>query len=141
MADMRRRNFVGNLLAAGAFWKFAPDAALAAQAPESPAPDPAVKRVLVMFKCHLDVGFVDTQAAIIKKYFEVLGQYLERFGKIHPGEVERRAGPNRFRYWDLKEAGTNGPLYGFSMSNGRVILRANRRETNAKRVCERDCGA
>jgi hypothetical protein len=34
-------------------------------------PDPQVKRVLVMFKCHLDVGFVDTQAAIIKKYFEV----------------------------------------------------------------------
>lgn len=23
-----------------------------------------------MFKCHLDVGFVDTQAAIVKKYFE-----------------------------------------------------------------------
>ncbi|MDQ2841644.1 MAG: hypothetical protein M3Y72_11520 [Acidobacteriota bacterium] len=28
-----------------------------------------VKEVLVMFKCHLDVGFVDTQAAIIRKYF------------------------------------------------------------------------
>ncbi len=28
-----------------------------------------VKEVLVMFKCHLDVGFVDTQAAIIHKYF------------------------------------------------------------------------
>ena len=24
-----------------------------------------------MFKCHLDVGFIDTQAAVIKKYFEV----------------------------------------------------------------------
>ena len=24
-----------------------------------------------MFKCHLDVGFVDTQKAIIAKYFEV----------------------------------------------------------------------
>ena len=30
----------------------------------------AVKRVLVMFKCHLDVGFVDTQSAIIAKYFK-----------------------------------------------------------------------
>src|ERR1017187_4871953 len=30
-----------------------------------------VKRVLVMFKCHLDVGFTDTQAGVIKKYFEV----------------------------------------------------------------------
>lgn len=28
-----------------------------------------IKEVLVMFKCHLDVGFVDTQAAIIHKYF------------------------------------------------------------------------
>jgi hypothetical protein len=35
------------------------------------ATDTPVKRVLVMFKCHLDVGFVDTQAAIIKKYFDV----------------------------------------------------------------------
>lgn len=33
-------------------------------------PDPQIKRVLVMFKCHLDVGFVDTQQAIIKRYFE-----------------------------------------------------------------------
>jgi hypothetical protein len=37
----------------------------------STAVEQPVKRVLVMFKCHLDVGFVDTQAAIIKKYFEV----------------------------------------------------------------------
>jgi len=29
-----------------------------------------VKRVLVLFKCHLDVGFVDTQSAIIAKYFK-----------------------------------------------------------------------
>ena len=29
--------------------------------------------------------------------------------------VKKAAGPNRFRYWDLKEAGTNVPLYGFSM--------------------------
>ena len=30
-----------------------------------------VKRVLVVFKCHLDVGFTDTQAGVMKKYFEV----------------------------------------------------------------------
>ena len=29
-----------------------------------------MKRVLVMFKCHLDVGFIDTQANVIRKYFE-----------------------------------------------------------------------
>ena len=31
--------------------------------------DEGVEQVLVMFKCHLDVGFIDTQAAIIHKYF------------------------------------------------------------------------
>jgi len=31
---------------------------------------PEVKRVLVMFKCHLDVGYTDTQAAVVRKYFE-----------------------------------------------------------------------
>ena len=30
-----------------------------------------VRRVLVMFKCHLDVGFTDTQAGVMKKYFDV----------------------------------------------------------------------
>lgn len=34
-------------------------------------PDTQVKRVLMMFKCHLDVGFIDTQKAIIRKYFDV----------------------------------------------------------------------
>jgi uncharacterized protein DUF5054 len=38
-------------------------------APPAPDPDPAVKRVLVMFKCHFDAGFVDTQAAVVQKYF------------------------------------------------------------------------
>jgi hypothetical protein len=35
----------------------------------APLADPAVKRVLVMFKCHFDAGFIDTQAAVVKKYF------------------------------------------------------------------------
>jgi len=67
---MKRRNFVGNLLAAGAFGAVDPGGAAAYQAPESLAPDPAVKRVLVMFKCHLDVGFIDTQANVVRMYFE-----------------------------------------------------------------------
>ena len=29
-----------------------------------------VKRVLVTFKCHLDVGFSDTQANVMRKYFD-----------------------------------------------------------------------
>jgi len=67
--------------------------------------------------------FADAEGVSSRFYCfrEVLGQYLERFGKIHLMGVEKAAGPNRFRYWDLKEAGTDVPLYGFSMSNGRVI--------------------
>ena len=32
-------------------------------------PDPEVKRVLVMFKCHFDAGFIDTQANVVHRYF------------------------------------------------------------------------
>jgi hypothetical protein len=56
---MNRRRFISSV------------AATAGLAYAAPAPDKQVKRVLVMFKCHLDVGFVDTQAAIVKKYFDV----------------------------------------------------------------------
>jgi hypothetical protein len=68
---MRRRNFVGNLLAAGAFGAFTPDGAFAFQAAAPPVPDTDIKRVLILFKCHLDVGFIDTQANVVRKYFEV----------------------------------------------------------------------
>jgi len=40
---------------------------------QSPATERAaadVKRVLVMFKCHLDVGFTDTQASVMRLYFD-----------------------------------------------------------------------
>ena len=67
---MRRRRFVGNLLAAGAFRALTPEGAAAQQVDAPPVPDPDVKRVLVMFKCHLDVGFIDTQANVVRKYFE-----------------------------------------------------------------------
>jgi uncharacterized protein DUF5054 len=47
-------------------------------------PPEDVKEVLVMFKCHLDVGFVDTQAAIIHKYFtEYYPRAIEIAAKLH----------------------------------------------------------
>ncbi len=88
---MRRRNFVGNLLAAGAFRALAPDGAPASQASESPQPDSAVKRVLVMFKCHLDVGFIDTQANVVRKYFD---RYFPL--AIQTAAAMRRAGSDRY---------------------------------------------
>ena len=61
---MNRRRFVTNV--AGAAGGFLYGSRL------MPAQEAAanVKRVLVLFKCHLDVGFVDTQSAIIAKYFK-----------------------------------------------------------------------
>ena len=64
---MRRRDFVRSLLAASGALTFQPDFMrgfpAATDAPE-------VKRVLVIFKCHLDLGYTDTQAGVMRKYFD-----------------------------------------------------------------------
>jgi len=73
---MNRRQFVSSLAASVAVAR--------AAAPE-------VKRVLVMFKCHLDVGFVDTQAAIIRRYFD---NYYPR--AIQLAATMRAAGNDRY---------------------------------------------
>ncbi|HVW85520.1 MAG TPA: hypothetical protein VHB50_12610, partial [Bryobacteraceae bacterium] len=77
---MNRRQFATSLIGAAG--------ALSAQ---TPTPDPGVRRVLAMFKCHLDVGFVDTQAAIIRKYF---GEYFPR--AIQISEEMKRSGEERY---------------------------------------------
>jgi hypothetical protein len=50
-----------------------------------------VKEVLVMFKCHLDVGFIDTQAAVIHRYF---AEYYPR--AIETAEKLRAAAGDRY---------------------------------------------
>ena len=67
---MQRRTFVKSLVGGALLWK---PGALLAQQPmaATQAPDPQVKRVLVMFKCHFDAGFIDTQAAVVRRYFDV----------------------------------------------------------------------
>lgn len=65
---MKRREFLGKtIITAGA-------AALGGwprQLLAAPGEDSAhVKRVLTVFKCHLDVGFDDTQANVVRKYFD-----------------------------------------------------------------------
>ena len=52
-----------------------------------------VKRVLVMFKCHLDVGFTDTQAGVMKKYFDVY--YPEAMKRA---AAMREAGADRYTW-------------------------------------------
>ena len=67
---MRRREFVKSITTLGAGIFLRPGSSLALQEPHlAPTPDPSVKRVLVMFKCHFDAGFIDTQTAVVHKYF------------------------------------------------------------------------
>lgn len=65
---MKRRDFVRTMTAVGTGMALRPSALLAgAQAP----PDASVKCVLVMFKCHFDAGFIDTQYNVVHhRYFE-----------------------------------------------------------------------
>jgi hypothetical protein len=55
------------------------------------APRPDVERVLVMFKCHFDAGFIDTQAAVVHRYFS---EYFPRAVTI--AEQSRKSGGQRY---------------------------------------------
>jgi hypothetical protein len=87
---MNRRRFVSNLVGASGCIAFGGSRSDAAQV-QAQRFDLSVKRVLVMFKCHLDVGFVDTQAAVIKKYFD---QYFPQ--AIQIANTLRQAGGERY---------------------------------------------
>src|SRR5262249_19835359 len=50
-----------------------------------------VKRVLVMFKCHFDCGFIDTQAGVMRRYFK---QYFP--AAIALARSRREAGQERY---------------------------------------------
>lgn len=64
-AGMRRREFVQGVLAGG----MALPRLARREAPAAAPADAALRRVLVVFLCHLDVGFTNTQAAVIHRYF------------------------------------------------------------------------
>ena len=65
---MRRREFIKSALGGALLLKTSGLLALQPGSP-APTPDPKVKRVLVMFKCHFDAGFIDTQTAVVHRYF------------------------------------------------------------------------
>src|SRR4029077_4512276 len=80
--------FIKSVLGSALLWK-AP-ALLALQGAPTPAPDPGEKRVLVMFKCHFDAGFVDTQAAIVHRYFkEYFPRAIELAGQLRQSGNQR----------------------------------------------------
>jgi hypothetical protein len=67
---MQRREFIKSVIALGGGLAASQGSALSLQTPAVPAvPDGEVQRVLVMFKCHFDAGFIDTQAAVVRRYF------------------------------------------------------------------------
>ena len=87
---MQRRDFIKTISAAAGALIWRPD--LFAQG-DSPAvsPDPAVKRVLAVFKCHLDVGFTNTQTAVIRRYFD---QYFPQ--AIRTAKEVRKSGDRSY---------------------------------------------
>jgi Domain of unknown function (DUF5054) len=67
---MKRRDFVKAAATAGTGMLLGPGARFALRADDL-QPDLGVKRVLVMFKCHFDAGFIDTQYNVVHhRYFE-----------------------------------------------------------------------
>ena len=85
---MRRRDFVKSLLAASGTLAYQLNFLRGFQAPTD---SPEVKRVLVLFKCHLDVGYTDTQAGVMRKYFD---QYFPR--AMQAATAMRQAGADRY---------------------------------------------
>lgn len=65
--EMKRRDFVKTMAAAGAGLLLSGGRFSFSQSQQMP--DPSVRRVLVMFKCHFDAGFIDTQHNVVQKYF------------------------------------------------------------------------
>jgi len=66
---VKRRDFVKTFSAAGTAFLLQTANPISLGAEET-RPDAAVKRVLAMFKCHFDAGFIDTQVNVVHKYFK-----------------------------------------------------------------------
>src|ERR1700722_19004995 len=98
---MRRRKFLETLLATGTTaWIAGESSPLGAStllqtaSATPPPPSPEIKRVLIVFKCHFDAGFIDTQANVVHRYFN------EFFPKaIDTAEnLARSTGPDHANY-------------------------------------------
>lgn len=90
---MQRREFVkSSVFTLGSALLARPLAALSPQALAPPAPpNPAINRVLVMFKCHFDAGFIDTQAHVVRRYF---AEYFPQ--AIRTAQQMRQAGSDHY---------------------------------------------
>lgn len=87
---MRRREFVKSAFVLGSAFACGQTPAFSLQASDATA-NQQVKRVLTMFKCHFDAGFIDTQTAVVHRYF------TEYFPKaIQVAEQLRNSGTERY---------------------------------------------
>jgi hypothetical protein len=68
---MQRREFLEALIAGGAAWGSAAKGSSFGSPFASVADAARIKRVLTAFKCHFDAGFIDTQANVVRRYFDV----------------------------------------------------------------------
>jgi hypothetical protein len=89
MLRMKRRDFVKTMTAAGMGMALWPGGLSAAA--QTAAQDANVKRVLVMFKCHFDAGFIDTQYHVVHKYFN---QYFPQ--AIETARAANASGKRRY---------------------------------------------
>jgi len=87
---MKRRDFVKSASVVGGGLLLRPGSPFSLHAQEAKA-DPAVNRVLVMFKCHFDAGFIDTQANVVQKYFN---EYFPR--AIEIARAQNAGGKRRY---------------------------------------------
>jgi hypothetical protein len=91
MVSMQRRELIKSVLAVGgaSFFSLTSFAKQENALPQKP--DPEVRRVLAMFKCHFDAGFIDTQAHVVARYFR------EYFPKaITTAQQMRQSGSHRY---------------------------------------------
>jgi len=89
---MHRRHFIKSLAVLGsAAFCGMPESFADNESDPAQAPEPDVRRVLAMFKCHFDAGFIDTQAHVVARYFQV---YFPQ--AIATAQRMRDAGPQRY---------------------------------------------
>jgi hypothetical protein len=86
---MQRRTFIKSVVGSALLWK-APSMLALQDPPKTPAPEPQVKRLLVMFKCHFDAGFIDTQTAVVHRYFkEYFPRAIDLASQLRDSDNER----------------------------------------------------
>jgi len=90
---MQRREFVklSVLTAGNSLLQRSIDAMPLQELAPSAPPNPNINRVLVMFKCHFDAGFIDTQANVVQRYF---AEYFPQ--AIRTARQMRQAGSDRY---------------------------------------------